>query len=464
MTDIRIQDNGTGLMSIIPEAKTNQKFVLNVDGVAYSYSLPVATKSGSVLSADLRGSKLIIKVKTNSVGEGQVLLAHMRGDLVWNQSVTFNDENEFVRILPTDSLNTGILTLTLFDSAGLPQAERLTFINNYEPVSVLDCPTSGTSQQDEVSFMLECDACQNQVFGASISAYVSEQGTSSQDNIVSYILLNSDLRGNVQDAYSYIQDASDFKKAYLLDLIMMTHGWRRFSWELIGTRQAEMRNPYLVEEGLFIKGKTLSSQSSDKTLMSNVTLTVLDQNFSEFEQVTDEDGNFSFGPFIAFDTLNAFIQARKFKAGKERSKLEGNRNVKIQLSQDREYLKFDASKITVLLQDDELNISESILDQRRKGQYLLDKYNDMMKVDLDAFVISAKAMTRADSIDAVQERYSVYSEPTHRLVLDESDHLGYSSVFDLLRRVPGVQVSGGFPNYSATIRGVSSLNASTEPL
>jgi len=66
-------------------------------------------------------------------------------------------------------------------------------------------------------------------------------------------------------------------------------------------------------------------------------------------------------------------------------------------------------------------------------------------------------------MDAIVEERSVYTEPTHRLILDDRDRIGYASVFDLLRQVSGVLVTGTFPNQSVTIRGVSTLNASSTP-
>ena len=50
------------------------------------------------------------------------------------------------------------------------------------------------------------------------------------DNIISSLLLTGDLHGYVKDPYYYFQNNSD-SLVQQLDLVMLTHGWRRFKWE-----------------------------------------------------------------------------------------------------------------------------------------------------------------------------------------------------------------------------------------
>jgi len=65
-----------------------------------------------------------------------------------------------------------------------------------------------------------------------------------EDNIVSNLLLTSDLKGYIHNPAWYLQDTA---KARLdaLDLVMMTNGWRRFSWEKILKKEyPDTRFPY----------------------------------------------------------------------------------------------------------------------------------------------------------------------------------------------------------------------------
>jgi hypothetical protein len=50
------------------------------------------------------------------------------------------------------------------------------------------------------------------------------------DNIVSHFLLTGDLRGKITSPYYYFFSNED-SAAIKLDLVMLTHGWRRYNWD-----------------------------------------------------------------------------------------------------------------------------------------------------------------------------------------------------------------------------------------
>src|SRR5205823_2824735 len=50
------------------------------------------------------------------------------------------------------------------------------------------------------------------------------------DNIISHMLLTGDLRGRIVNPYYYFFSTAD-SAAIHLDLVMMTHGWRRYNWD-----------------------------------------------------------------------------------------------------------------------------------------------------------------------------------------------------------------------------------------
>ena len=67
---------------------------------------------------------------------------------------------------------------------------------------------------------------------ASLSISVTDEGidTDSSSNIISHLLLTSELRGQVFNSAYYFSNNDD-SIAQHLDLVMLTHGWRRFKWE-----------------------------------------------------------------------------------------------------------------------------------------------------------------------------------------------------------------------------------------
>src|SRR6202043_1454053 len=51
-----------------------------------------------------------------------------------------------------------------------------------------------------------------------------------EDKIISRLLLTGDIKGFVYNPYYYFSQTTDSSAQYL-DLVMLTHGWRRFKWD-----------------------------------------------------------------------------------------------------------------------------------------------------------------------------------------------------------------------------------------
>jgi hypothetical protein len=275
------------------------------------------------------------------------------------------------------------------------------------------------------------------------------------------MLLNSDLRGEVYDPVYYFEKPGDFQRSYLLDLVMMTHGWRRFDWSDLSQKRGLNDLQYEREMGLYVKGYVRKFLNKKSTVKSTVVLTSLGQNLSQEELTTEEDGRFAFGPYIIADSVNVVVQARKYSTKKDTDILEdGNRRVRIDIDKPQ-YVELNRP-----IFDDgggfDYEAYKLYVDKNRNAQAIKDQYHSL-EVRLSEVVLTSKRKTKDDEMDAIVEERSVYTEPTHRLILDDRDRIGYASVFDLLRQVSGVLVTGTFPNQSVTIRGVSTLNASSTP-
>jgi hypothetical protein len=76
------------------------------------------------------------------------------------------------------------------------------------------------------------------------------------NDIMSYLLLDSDLKGMVENPLHYIFPKSD--QEVTADHLLMTYGWRRFKWEnVIAEEFPEIRYEPLA--GLYITGKLARS-------------------------------------------------------------------------------------------------------------------------------------------------------------------------------------------------------------
>jgi hypothetical protein len=79
-------------------------------------------------------------------------------------------------------------------------------------------------------------------------------------NIVSYLYLNSDLKGNIESP-AYYFEKTDKHTDSALDNLLLTQGWRRFKWEavLMGKKPAFEFVPEL--EGQVATGKMINKKT-----------------------------------------------------------------------------------------------------------------------------------------------------------------------------------------------------------
>src|SRR6202008_1533246 len=64
----------------------------------------------------------------------------------------------------------------------------------------------------------------------SLAITAGDLASDSSDNIITALLLSSELKGHVHNpAYYFSSDEDSVKQQ--LDLVMLTNGWRRFKWE-----------------------------------------------------------------------------------------------------------------------------------------------------------------------------------------------------------------------------------------
>ncbi|MDL2224575.1 hypothetical protein LJB92_04600, partial [Bacteroidales bacterium OttesenSCG-928-M06] len=141
---------------------------------------------------------------------------------------------------------------------------------------------------------------------------------SSVDNIATYLLLSSDLRGFIEDPSFYFQDES-YSRVMSLDLLLMVQGWRRYDWlSMSGIKPFEKR--YSTEYQLIIEGHVASSSKIDmevKARMDNG-----DTLYMETSTWTDENKRFCFLPEDFYGTWNIALRCGQVKEANKDIRLD----------------------------------------------------------------------------------------------------------------------------------------------
>ena len=259
LTNFRSEHNGMGIFTMNPvDNETYYVTVRTNDSITKRFDLPAIEPKGISIAMSHYKQEIRYEIQKTEATEWPqklFLLAHTRGKLAILQPI--NPKRTFGKM--NDSLFTeGITHFMLIDEQGNALSERLIFVPDHKPNQwqiTTDQPTYG--KREKVSLQIAAkDSEGNPVegtFSVSITDRKSIQPDSLADNILSNLLLTSDLKGYVEDpAYYFLnQDARTLRS---IDYLMMTHGWRRHKMENV------LRTPSLNFTNYIEKGQTISGR------------------------------------------------------------------------------------------------------------------------------------------------------------------------------------------------------------
>jgi len=307
--------DGMGEFSMEPAAgvsySANVKFP---DGSSQVVQLPATkTEGASIRSSQVQDAvKLSIALAaTKKQNENCLLVAVQNSGVVNTYPLQLsNGFNEFN--LPKTSFSTGVLRLTLFNDEGLPVSERLVFINKHDlKFSALAADTLSFSPNGHNSFSIAIKDKANQPVKGNFSIAVTDGNAFSDaisQNIYSALLLSPELKGEVYNPGYYFKNESD-SLAQQLDLVMLTNGWRHFSWQRILNNENDVIT-HAVEHSTYIAGKVLdySTLQSDDRL--KVKLMIFNHDSTKFVgyAMPDTSGSFILKDFNHQGIADLYIQ------------------------------------------------------------------------------------------------------------------------------------------------------------
>ena len=243
VTEFRSTHNGMGSFSLTSGPGLKYFALIQTrNGDSLKYELPKSFPTGVVLAiSENRKKELAISFRTNSQTLSSILdrdlslAVSARNTQLKTYSFRMKSLNSFFN-LPTDDLPEGIVMLTLFGEDNKPLSERLVYIQNNEEVKVkVEAEKSVCRQRDsvslKVSLLVNSTIPQDAFLSLSaIDNLFTDNSSRFPSNISSWFLLESDVRGPVEEP-SYYFDPSNPDRLKDLDLLLLTQGWRDFEWK-----------------------------------------------------------------------------------------------------------------------------------------------------------------------------------------------------------------------------------------
>lgn len=314
---------GMGFFQLMPESgKTYQAKVTYADGSESTVKLPVASETGYVLSVyNTESDTVLVRIRTGAEtlkgGEQNVgLVAQMGGVVYFGSQVSVAKPMVSIPV-PAKDFPSGIMQFTLFSAAGVPINERIIFLQRNDQMDMkLSSAKQTYAAREKVGIDLDVKDPKGQPLTGSFSVSVINETAipvdeTKENTIFSQLLLSSDLKGYIENPNYYFHNSNEETRGNL-DILMLTQGYRRFTWKELtsGKPFVPVHKPEKV--GINITGKLLTLTNKPVAggsiiLMSNKA------GGKPLDTVTDAQGNFKFSNLIIMKGMGMTLQGRNEK-------------------------------------------------------------------------------------------------------------------------------------------------------
>lgn len=206
----------------------------SASGITRRFDLPQVESAGVALRVMRQADRYMALVQSSGVDiSNYAAVIHSRGAVVG----VVEDLQRPIKIFNRELLD-GIAQISVVEkSSNTVVAERLFFVRNgcYAQAAITKNRERYNCRQ-HVNMDIAVTDSQGRAASGNFSMTVTDasvvERSEENENILSYMLLSSDLRGEVEDPGSYFVDNNQ-KTLDNLDLVMMTNGWRRYELQSV---------------------------------------------------------------------------------------------------------------------------------------------------------------------------------------------------------------------------------------
>ena len=458
ITSVQTYHAGMGVFLFAPER--GKKYVLkcsNENGVEKQFVLPEASPMACSLTASMFNKKMLISIQRSAQAPDISfnLLAHCRGNVLYFSEW---DKNKGFLTFDEEQFPAGVIQFVLFDGQMNPLSERLIFSKNDASAKVeFRTDKEIYEKRDKIAATIKLDTLLfpslrgNAGVGlegwGGASAHFSVAITDDQDiavdeytTIQSSLLLSSELKGYIENPSYYLHDPT------AMDLLMMTHGWRRYNIpEVVKGNMEFPQIPYQTSQE--ISGKVQTLAFAKPVAGSEINIMSIG---GAGTTSTDENGKFIFGGFEHPDSTTYWIQALD-RRGKSKVELVVNSESFHELTYAPQ------SRVRM----PEIPVKEAEIKNELDTDVFLEKaeLRSMFDEDIRRYDLNEVVITAQNPITEKESRLQVFPLNEHSdvtLTREVFEKIHRTEIFDHLATIPGVWVKDGeiIIRNSRNIRGI----------
>lgn len=433
---VKTQHDGMGMFDLTPGSGDYYAVAADEPG-GPRYPLPPATERGVVLTLIPHPDGQFFELRQkwgDTLHRAAYMVGQMQHHVVFRQE--FNSFRESIQgLIKTRDLRSGIMQVTIFNPEGIPLAERLCFVDNgeYRLEASLVPDTVGREAKDRNRFHV---ALRDTVDGNfSISVIDADYAVSREENIFSGLLLSSDLRGYVHRPAWYFTNQNDSTRA-ALDLLMMTHGWRRFSWTAVpAVSDLAYKDPGFVR----IAGRVTLRESKKPFDQKRMLVYIIGSDSARTVQsvLTDREGRFLIDSLLFFGPARLLLSDARGKKGLY---------IDAALDGDTLHRFFNLPRLADIPTGHEFRTAGST-----RERYLanLAALKEGPGITLEEVKLKVRSKSR---LQEVEERYAsgLFSGMSTKSIdlTDSRETAAYTNIFDYLQfRIPGLEIGTDGADY-----------------
>ena len=230
------------------------------------------------------------------------LIGHTRGFILFANRIEPGKRGTIdLSVIPE-----GILSLVLLDESFIPYSERLVFVKHASVNYRVTSDKASYGPREPVSLDISLQDVMGYPLQGSFSISVTDNHAininTEENNILSHLLLTSDLKGHIDSPGYYFKEDTPRTNA-CLDNLMLTHGWIRFNIEKL-LKDTITPPRYYMEMGQTVSGKVTDFRNKpliDKQVLIKV------NGKSYPPVVTDKNGIFVLNNLAFTDTAGSML-------------------------------------------------------------------------------------------------------------------------------------------------------------
>ncbi len=312
LASFRSQHNGMG--SFYLNVQVNESYTAKVTlpgGAIKEYALPAIKASGIVLqvkNAMKSDSVEVFAAASSDLVKSDAsyfLIGKARGIVCYAAIIDFHKVNYVRRKIAKRLFPSGITHFIFMTTKGQPLNERVTYIDHNDGLHIGITPGTTTYfPKDSVALNLNVTDNTGKTITGSFSLAVTDDAqvktdSLNDDNIITRMLLTSDLKGYVEDPGYYLLSKNE-KNWQELDNLLLTQGWIEY-------KSTSSNIQYPAEREFEVKGRV--SNVFNKPVSGTQVILFSKSPAILMDTVTDKEGRFVFKDFPKIDTPIFILKA-----------------------------------------------------------------------------------------------------------------------------------------------------------